>query len=122
VQRRRLGSTGLEVSTVGFGAWGIGGTRWLGANDEESLRALDRAIELGVDFFDTALGYGNGHSERLVGRALRNARSNAVVATKIPPKNGLWPAPSGIDPDEAFPAHWIVECTERSLQNLDERR
>ncbi len=118
VRRRLLGSTGLEVSEVGFGAWGIGGTRWLGAEDTESLRALQRAIELGIDFFDTALGYGNGHSERLVGRAVGSIRDRVVVATKVPPKNGVWPAPPGIAPDDAFPEQWIVECTERSLRNL----
>ena len=118
MERRSLGSTGLTVSEVGYGAWGIGGTRWLGADDRESLRALARAIELGVDFFDTALGYGGGHSEQLVGRAVRASRDSVVVATKIPPKNGVWPAPSGISPDEAFPGDWIVECTERSLRNL----
>ncbi len=119
MRRRALGSTDLEVSEVGFGAWGIGGTRWLGADDRESLHALQRAIELGVTFFDTALGYGDGRSERLVGRAVRSARDDTVVATKVPPKNGLWPAPAGIAADEAFPEQWIVECTERSLRNLE---
>ncbi|HEY7397721.1 MAG TPA: aldo/keto reductase [Gaiellaceae bacterium] len=119
VRRRALGSTGLEVSEVGYGAWGIGGTRWLGAEDGESLRALERAIALGITFFDTALAYGQGRSERLVGRAVRAARDDLVVATKVPPKNGRWPAPSGIHPDEAFPEAWIVECTERSLRNLE---
>ena len=95
MQRRPLGSTGLTVAEVGYGAWGIGGTRWLGADDDDSLRALARAVELGVDFFDTALGYGSGHSESLVGRAVRAARDSVVVATKIPPKNGIWPAPVG---------------------------
>jgi aryl-alcohol dehydrogenase-like predicted oxidoreductase len=56
---RILGKTGLQVSEIGFGAWGIGQTSWIGAEDEESLRALQRAIDLGVNFLDTALAYGN---------------------------------------------------------------
>ncbi len=116
MQHRSLGS--LSVSELGFGAWGIGGTGWLGADDDESLRALAKAIELGVDFIDTALGYGDGHSEHLVGRAVRASSEQIAVASKIPPKNRMWPAPSGIAPEDAFPADWIVECTERSLRNL----
>ena len=64
---RKLGRTGLEVSEVGYGAWGIGQSMWLGAEDDESLAALNRAIDLGVTLIDTALGYGDGHSEQLVG-------------------------------------------------------
>ncbi len=71
---RNLGSTGLEVSEVGYGAWGIGKDAWLGAEDDESLKALHKAIDLGLNFIDTALAYGNGHSERLVGRVLRERR------------------------------------------------
>ena len=67
---RKLGKTGLEISTLGYGAWGIGGTMWIGADDDESLRALRQAIELGVNFIDTAHGYGNGHSEELVGQVV----------------------------------------------------
>ena len=116
--RRRLGNTGLEVSALGYGAWGIGGTGWLGAQDDESLRALARAIELGVDFIDTAAAYGSGHSERLVGRAAREAGADIRVATKIPPKNGQWPARAGVPADDAFPADWVIESTEQSLRNL----
>lgn len=118
VRRRTLGRTGLEVSEVGYGAWGIGGTMWIGAEDGESLRALRRAIELGVDFIDTAYGYGDGHSERLVGAAVRAAAETVHVASKIPPKNRTWPAPAGVPADRAFPADWVVACTERSLRNL----
>jgi aryl-alcohol dehydrogenase-like predicted oxidoreductase len=114
---RKLGRAGMEVSEVGYGAWGIGGSKWLGAEDEESLRALHRAIDLGVNFIDTALGYGQGHSEELVGRVVRERSERVYVATKIPPKNGIWPAPSGIDPEEAFPADHVVACVEQSLRN-----
>jgi aryl-alcohol dehydrogenase-like predicted oxidoreductase len=118
VRRRPLGRTGLEVSELGYGAWGIGRHQWLGAKDDESLRALARAFELGVDFVDTALAYGDGHSERLVGEAVRAAGGGVRVATKIPPWNGIWPAYAGTPPDDAYPADWVVECTERSLRNL----
>lgn len=118
MNHRMLGRTGLEVSEIGYGAWGIGGTMWLGADDDESLRALNRAIDLGVTLIDTALGYGDGHSEELVGEVVRSRSERIVVATKIPPKNMTWPAPDGINPDEAFPAEWVRRCTERSLGNL----
>ena len=114
---RTLGRTGIEVSEIGYGAWGIGGSQWLGAEDDESLRALNRAIDLGLTFIDTALAYGRGHSEKLVGQ-VSSAREEWIrVASKVPPKNMQWPAPSGIDPDDAFPADWVRKCTERSLAN-----
>jgi aryl-alcohol dehydrogenase-like predicted oxidoreductase len=118
MNQRTLGSTGLQVSEIGYGAWGIGQSMWLGAEDDESLRALNRAVDLGVTMIDTALAYGDGHSEQLVGRVARERDEPIVVATKIPPKNMQWPAPSGIDPDEAFPADYVRECTERSLRHL----
>jgi aryl-alcohol dehydrogenase-like predicted oxidoreductase len=113
-----LGKTGLEVSVVGYGAWGIGGTMWIGADDGESLRALRRAFELGVNFVDTAYGYGNGHSEHVIGEALGDASETVYVATKIPPRNAIWPAPSGIPADDAFPAEHVIRCTEESLRRL----
>ncbi|MBA2637996.1 MAG: aldo/keto reductase [Solirubrobacterales bacterium] len=118
MNRRTLGRTGIEVSEVGYGAWGIGRTMWLGADDRESLRALHRAIDLGLNFIDTALGYGDGHSEQLVGRVVLEREEPIVVATKVPPKNGLWPAPAGSHADEAFPGDHVRACAERSLANL----
>ncbi len=115
---RTLGRTGLSVSELGYGAWGIGKTMWIGADDEESMQALRRSIERGVNFIDTALGYGDGHSEQLVGRAVREAGGRVHVSTKIPPKNMQWPARPGVHASEAFPADWVVQCTERSLRNL----
>ncbi len=115
---RTLGKTGLEVSELGYGAWGIGKTMWIGADDDESLRALRRAIDLGVNFIDTALGYGQGHSERLVGQVVRESSETVYVATKAPPKTMQWPARPGTPAEEAFPAEWIVECAEQSLRNL----
>jgi aryl-alcohol dehydrogenase-like predicted oxidoreductase len=115
---RTLGKTGLEVSELGFGAWGIGGTGWIGAEDDESLRALRLAIEHGVNFLDTAYAYGDGHSEQLVGVAARESAERIYVASKVPPKNMQWPARPDVRPEEVFPAEWIVACTEGSLRNL----
>jgi aryl-alcohol dehydrogenase-like predicted oxidoreductase len=118
MQHRTLGKTGLEVSVLGYGAWGIGKTMWLGADDDESLRALGTAIERGVNFIDTAYGYGDGHSEKLVGEAVRKTSERVYVATKIPPKNRIWPAPAGVRAEDTFPAEHIVRCTEISLERL----
>jgi aryl-alcohol dehydrogenase-like predicted oxidoreductase len=118
MEYRPLGRTGLEVSAVGYGAWGIGKSAWIGAEDEESLRALDRAIDLGLNFIDTALGYGNGHSEQLVGQTVRKRSETVYVATKVPPKNMRWPAQAESHADETFPGDHIRACTERSLTNL----
>jgi aryl-alcohol dehydrogenase-like predicted oxidoreductase len=112
---RPLGETGLQVSELGYGAWGIGRSLWVGADDDESVRALRRAIELGVNFIDTARGY--GESERIVGQVVREHRGEDVyVATKIPPKNGKWPAPAGLDPAETFPGDHIRASLETSLR------
>jgi aryl-alcohol dehydrogenase-like predicted oxidoreductase len=115
---RTLGRTGLKVSEIGYGAWGIGGTQWLGGDDCESLAALRRALELGLNFIDTALVYGDGHGERLVGQVVREAPQPVYVATKVPPKNRRWPARPGIGIREVFPYSYILECTEQSLRNL----
>ena len=85
---RRLGKTGIHVSEVGFGAWGIGGTMWMGAQDSESMRALHAAVDGGVNFIDTALVYGLGHSEKLVGELVRARSEQLYIASKIPPLNG----------------------------------
>jgi aryl-alcohol dehydrogenase-like predicted oxidoreductase len=115
---RTLGRTGLEVSELGYGSWGIGGGMWVGAEDETSRASLRRAVEHGVNFLDTALVYGDGHSEELVGEVVRESTETVYVATKVPPKNRRWPAPPGIHADAAFPSDWIVECTEQSLRSL----
>jgi aryl-alcohol dehydrogenase-like predicted oxidoreductase len=115
---RKLGRTGLEVSEIGYGAWGIGGKQWKGATDDESLQALRRALELGLNFIDTALAYGDGHSEELVGPVVKQAPHRVFVATKVPPKNRIWPAAPGSPIEEVFPYDYIVRCTEESLRNL----
>jgi len=115
---RKLGRTGFEVSQIGFGAWGIGGTQWLGGSDQESLAALRRALEAGVNFIDTALAYGDGHSEQLVGQVVRESGAGVFVATKAPPRNQLWPARPGIGIEKVFPYDYILRSTEQSLRNL----
>src|SRR5690606_40793431 len=100
------------------GAWGIGKSEWIGAEDEESLRALHRAIDLGVTFIDTALAYGDGHSERLVGQVVRARTETVSVATKVPPMNHEWPARPGVPVEEVFPGEYIRRCAEQSLRNL----
>jgi aryl-alcohol dehydrogenase-like predicted oxidoreductase len=115
---RVLGRTELKVSEIGFGAWGIGKSGWIGASDDESLKALNRSIDLGVNFIDTALGYGDGHSEQLVGQLVRQRSETIYVATKIPPKNEVWPARAGTAVAETFPADHVIKCTEKSLKNL----
>ena len=117
MQYRTITKTGQSLSEIGFGAWGIGGG-WGKQDDAESLRALARALDLGVTFFDTAMGYGNGHSEKLLATALGAARSKLVIATKISPKSKRWPVLPRDSIADTFPANWIIECTENSLKNL----
>lgn len=118
MNHRTLGKTGYRVSEIGFGAWGIGGAMWHGSDDDKSLAALATALDLGLDFIDTALGYGDGHSEKLVARALRGRPEPVVIATKIPPQNHEWPARRGISLRKVFPASHVRACAERSARNL----
>jgi aryl-alcohol dehydrogenase-like predicted oxidoreductase len=114
---RTLGRTGIEVSEIGYGAWGIGGLQWTGGDDEEARRALNLAIDQGLNFIDTALAYGDGHSERLVGALARSRKERVCLATKVPPKNREWPA-RDVPLREVFPHDYIIKCTEQSLRNL----
>lgn len=114
---RPFGRLGWPVSEVGYGLWGMGG--WTGSNDDESMAALERAIVLGCTFFDTALAYGNGKSEQLLGRVLAGHRdAKLFVATKVPPKNMKWPALASYAASDVFPADHIRRSTETSLSNL----
>ncbi|WP_019585776.1 aldo/keto reductase [Deinococcus apachensis] len=117
MHERALGRTGLQVTEIGYGAWGIGADMWKGAQDDESLNALRRYIELGGNFIDTAMGYGSGHSERLVGQVVRD-HPGVYVATKISPKNGQWPAAPETTADQAFPGEYMIRMTEASLERL----
>lgn len=114
MKSRILGRTGIEVSEIGFGAWGIGATMWRGVPDEDALSALRAAADAGVTFVDTALAYGDGHSEQLVAKAA----TGAVVATKIPPLDSKWPAAPDSFIANVFPAEHVRRSTETSLRNL----
>jgi len=117
MQYRTLARTGLRVSEIGFGAWGIGGA-WGQRDDEAAVAALRRAFDLGVTFYDTAYAYGDGRSEQLIARALGPRRSQIIVASKVPPKTFKWPVVPGQSVRETFPADWVIQCTDRSLKNL----
>jgi aryl-alcohol dehydrogenase-like predicted oxidoreductase len=114
---RTFGRLGWKVSEIGYGMWGMAG--WTGSADDESRSALDEAVRLGCNFFDTAWGYGEGHSERLLGDLVRaHPEQRLYTATKIPPKNRKWPSRREFTLDEVFPPEYIREYTEKSLENL----
>jgi aryl-alcohol dehydrogenase-like predicted oxidoreductase len=117
MQYRTFGRTGWQVSDIGYGMWGMGG--WTGSDDEESMRSLHRAVKLGCNFFDTAWGYGRGHSEGLLGQLVRAYPNKKLyVATKIPPKNFKWPAEPEYSLDDCYPPDHIRQYVESSLKNL----
>ena len=118
MEYRAFGQTGLKISEIGYGAWGIGGSMWQDSKDDESFRALHRAIDLGLNFIDTALVYGDGHSENLIGKVIKERKERLYVTSKIPPKNRKWPAVPGTTLREVFPFDHIITCTETSLKNL----
>jgi aryl-alcohol dehydrogenase-like predicted oxidoreductase len=117
MQYRTIDRLGWEISEVGYGMWGMGS--WAGSEDEASMASLQLALDLGCTFFDTAWGYGEGRSERLLGRLVRNNPGRTIVtATKIPPKNRQWPTKRGDRIEDAYPDDYIREYAERSLANL----
>jgi len=120
---RTLGQTGLEVSDVGLGAYPIsgkqqradGGTEvWSGTSDDESIALIHRCEELGVNLIDSAEGYGGGHSEDLVGQALKVRRDKWIIATKVQPNRGL----DKNQPDESLVRKRVVEACEESLKRM----
>jgi aryl-alcohol dehydrogenase-like predicted oxidoreductase len=122
---RRFGRTGWNVSEIGYGMWGMAG--WTGSDDAESLAALQSAVDLGCNFFDTAWAYGDGHSEQLLGRILRANRNNSAaggpdkklyVATKVPPKNLRWPSRPEYSLDDSYPPGHIFNYVDKSLKNI----
>jgi aryl-alcohol dehydrogenase-like predicted oxidoreductase len=114
---RRFGRTGWNVSEIGYGMWGMAG--WTGSDDKESLDSLQRAVDLGCNFFDTAWAYGNGRSEELLGEILRaNHNKKLYVATKVPPKNRSWPARPEYSLDDSYPPEYIFEYVDKSLKNI----
>ncbi len=117
MRTRVFGRTGWQVGEVGYGMWGMAG--WTGSDDRESMASLQLAVDLGCNFFDTAWGYGEGHSERLLGQLVRdNPGRRLYTATKIPPKNRVWPSRREFALDDVFPPDYIREYAEKSLANL----
>lgn len=113
---RRFGRTNWEVSEMGYGMWGM--ASWSDSSDEESLRSLQASVDLGVNFFDTAYAYGNGHSENLLGQIVRsNSDKRLYTASKIPPKTLQWPAPVDSTLAQSFPLDHVEEYVHRSLEN-----
>jgi aryl-alcohol dehydrogenase-like predicted oxidoreductase len=114
---RKFGRTGWEVSEMGYGMWGMAG--WTGSDQNEVNEAIDRSIELGCNFFDTAWAYGDGKSEHILNQTIkRHPKNKLYVATKIPPKNRIWPSQRGFNIKDVFPSDYIIEYTEKSLKNI----
>lgn len=117
MRQRTIDRLGWSISEIGYGMWGMGS--WAGSEDEKSLESLQLALDLGVDFFDTAWGYGEGRSERLLGELVRaNPGRTITTATKIPPHSFQWPTRRGDAIENAFPPDHIREFTEKCLANL----
>ena len=103
---RKFGMTGLTVSDIGYGAWGIGKAMWIGADDNESLHSLHVARDAGVNFFDTALVYGDGHSEKLIARAFGKS-PDIIIASKVPPRDYVWEVQPGSPLRRTFPRQHV---------------
>ena len=116
---RTFGHLGWNVSEIGFGGWAIGGG-WGSHSDEDSVAALHRALDLGCNFIDTAQGYGDGRSERIIAQVLKDRGGNqrVYVATKIPPAPGHWPPSPYDDIEERYGAAYLRQRLERSLREL----
>ena len=113
---RKFGRTGWPVSEIGYGMWGMAG--WTGSEDQQSLQSLQRAVDLGCTFFDTAWAYGDGHSERLLGALVKaNPDRELIAATKVPPKNRQWPSRRMHSLSDCYPPEYVREYVERSLVN-----
>jgi len=113
---RTFGRTGWQVSEIGYGMWGMGG--WSGSDDKESLESLQRSVDLGCNFFDTAYVYGNGRSENLLGELVRNNPDKRIyTATKVPPKNMQYPTLPEYSLEECYPPDHIEEFLHKSLEN-----
>jgi aryl-alcohol dehydrogenase-like predicted oxidoreductase len=114
---RQLGRTGFSVSDIGHGLWGMGG--WTGSEDRQSLAALQRSVDLGCSFFDTAWAYGDGHSDQLLGRILKqNKDKRLYAASKVAPLNHKWPASAQDSLHDVFPRDHVIASAEKILSAL----
>jgi aryl-alcohol dehydrogenase-like predicted oxidoreductase len=117
MEYRKLGKTNLLVSEIGHGLWGMGD--WTDANDTQSLEALQKSLDMGCNFFDSAWSYGKGHSDKLLGQLIKNnPQAKIIAASKIPPKNQKWPATSGDKLKDVFPRQHVIEYTEKILEGI----
>jgi aryl-alcohol dehydrogenase-like predicted oxidoreductase len=117
MEYRKLGRTGFEVSGVGHGLWGMSG--WSGSSDEESLAALQLAVDLGCNFFDTAWAYGEGKSDGLLGEIMaRNAKKRLYAASKIPPANDRWPALPEYNYQDVFSPKHVFQYADKIRKRL----
>lgn len=114
---RKFGNTGMEVSEIGFGAWAIGGS-WGDQKESDSIEALETALDNGVNFIDTAAGYGNGKSERIIGEFLKSRSESVHVCTKTPPAPGKWPPSPYCKIEERYPEKYLRNNVEERLRNL----
>jgi aryl-alcohol dehydrogenase-like predicted oxidoreductase len=115
---RKFGSTGWNVGEVGYGMWGL--ASWKGHDADEAWQALNVAVEMGINFFDTAWAYSAGLSEQILGRLIKtHGKDKIIAATKIPPLNLKWPALKEYALDDCYPADHIIKYAEKSLKNLD---
>ena len=121
MHKRSLGCDGPEISEIGFGAWAIGGG-WGSQDDEESFRSLNKAIDCGVNFIDTAAGYGDGHSERLIAKLANNLKDEIIVATKTPPSPGPWPPSPYCRWQDRYSAAYLRDNVNERLSNLGVER
>ena len=113
---RKLGRTNWDVSEIGYGMWGL--ASWKGSDDNETFAALQTAVDMGCNFFDTAWGYGMGKSESILGELVRANRDKRLyTATKMPPKNFKWPSKREYSLDDCFPPDHIEKYVEKSLKN-----
>jgi aryl-alcohol dehydrogenase-like predicted oxidoreductase len=115
IEKRILGKSGIEVTKLGLGLWAIGGDEWGEVDDRESLDMISAALDMGITFFDTADVYGSGHSEELLGQAMKGRRDKFIVATKIG-----W---RGFDDEKSVSAYDTVDKliagVESNLQRLN---
>jgi aryl-alcohol dehydrogenase-like predicted oxidoreductase len=114
---RKIGKTGPEISEIGFGAWAIGGS-WGEQSETDSLEALETALEKGVNFIDTAAGYGDGKSERIIGEFLKKRPERVYVCTKTPPAPGKWPPSPYCRMEERYSEKYLRENIEERMRNL----
>ncbi len=116
MKTRIFGKTGWQVSEIGFGAWAIGGSHWGEQSDADSVSALNKAIDLGINFIDTAAVYGN--SEKIIAEIIKSRKERVYIATKIPPQRGPWPPSPYCKVEERYNSKYIEKNVEERLKNL----